>query len=227
MVLISDLWVPDIWISAIRERQATFPVLFQSKVVTRAPLFDTIAAGPGTTVNLPFFKDITDQDDEIQVENTPPVTDNGQPGSVMVATPLNRVCKNSSGALAAQLSGADPMAAIIDQMLMRRMKQNQKTFLAMLRGQLGTAGAANAAAALAAMRVGGTTAEPFIENGAAATDDNLMSPDLFIDAKALMGELADDLANGVFWCHTDVRARLEKLDALNFRTLQLPSQLPF
>src|SRR5581483_8215377 len=170
---------------------------------------------------------ITDQGDEIQVENTAPVNDNGQTGDTMVATPLNRVTKNSAGALAAQVSGADPLQAIIWALYARRLKQRQTTLLAQMRGLFGSAGAANAAAALSAVRLGGTTAENFDENGLDATSDQLMSPDMFIDGKALMGELADELKNGCLWVHPNIKARLEKLDSLNFRTLQKPSDLPY
>lgn len=225
---IADLWIPDVWVDAMRERQATFPALFNSGIVMRSDLMDTIATGAGKDANFPFLKDITDQDDEIQVENTGPVNDNGQPGDVQVFPILNRVTKNSVTALAAQVSGAEPMIAIIDQLTMRRLKQRQKTLLAMLRGVFGTgATAANVAAALAAVRLGGTAAEPFIENGLQATGDNLIDPDKFIDASALLGELEDDLKNGCILLHPNVKARLRKLDRLNFHTTVMQSELPW
>src|SRR5438094_98873 len=125
--LISNLWTPQIWVESIREKQATFPGLFTSPAVIRTPLFDQVAAGGGVSANIPYFKDITDQVDEIQVENTAPTTDNIQDGSTQVCTILNRVTKNSVGALAAQVSGADPVAAIINVLLARRQKQRQAT----------------------------------------------------------------------------------------------------
>jgi hypothetical protein len=224
---ISDLWTPAIWIAAMRERQATYPALFNSGIVSRADLFDAIASGAGTSANVPFLKDITDQADEIQVENTAPTVVNGQTGDVQVFPLLNRVTKNAVTALSAQVSGADPMGAIIDQLVMRRLKQRQTTLIAMLRGLFASAGAANAAASLSATRLGGTTAEPFTEVGANATSDQLIDPDKFIDVKALMGELGDELRNGCFLCHPNVKARLEKLDALNFKTTIMPSELPW
>lgn len=226
MVLISDLWTPDVWAKALHEPQATFPVLFQSPVVVRNPIMDALANGEGVTVNVPYFKDITDQADEVQQELVAPA-DQGQTGSKMVGVPLNRVTKNSSGALAAQVTGTDPLQQIINYMFMRRMKQRQTTLLAVLRGLLGTAGAANSAACMAANRYGGTTAEPFIENGLAAQSNNLFSPDLFIYGKALLGELEDQLQTGALWMHPNILARLEQLDALNFKSVIMPSELPF
>lgn len=225
-VLISDLWTPDIWIPEMKEKQATFPSLFNAGVISRSAEMDAIATGAGTSVNIPFFKDITDQDDEIQVENTGPTTDNGQPSGKMVGVPLNRVTKNSVTALSGQVSGADPLGSIIGQLVERRLKQRQKTLVATMRGAFGTAGAKNAAASLSAVRIGGTTAEVFDESGDDATSDQLFSPDLFIDMKYLLGELANDLAQGLLLCHPNIKARLEKLDKDGFKEGR-PSQLPF
>jgi hypothetical protein len=226
---IGQLWTPSIWIPAMRERQATFPALFNSGTVARADLFDQLASGPGYAVNAPFLRDITDTTDELQVENTAPVANNAITGSYQVMPILNRVTKYSSTALAKQLSGADPMSAIIDQMLETRLKQRQTTLIAALRGLFASAGAANPAAAAlkGALYVDPQTGnEIFTENGN-AVDANLMSADVFIAAKALMGELADSLKDGCFLVHPNVKARLEVLDSLNFKTLIKASELPF
>ncbi len=211
----------------MRERMATFPALFNSGIVSRAPLFDALASGPGIGVNCPFLNDITDQPDEVQVEDTPPVNDYAQPGQVQYFPILNRVKKNSSNGLAKQLSGSLPMAAIIDQMVMTRLKNRQITLVSQLRGLFGTSGAANFASALSAVRLGGVAAEPFSENGANAGPEYLIDPDKFIDTSALLGELEDDLKAGCILMHPNVKARLRKLDRLNFRTLVMQSQLPW
>ncbi len=229
---IGNLWIPQVWTQNLRERQATFPALWNAGIVTRADLFDAIASGPGISANVPFLNDITDQGDEVQVENTAPVTDNNQPGATQVFPLMNRVKKNSSTALAAQLSGADPMAAIIDQMTENRLKNRQKTLIALLRGLFASAGSGLGAAgyvagALDAVKVNYGGQEPFSENGLAAGVNNLFSPDMFIDAKALMGELGDLLKQGCLLVHPNIKARLEKLDSLNFKSIIMPSELPW
>lgn len=210
----------------MRERQATFPSLFNSGVVTETPAMDEIASGAGTSANVPFFKDITDQTDEIQVENTAPTTDNTITTGLQVVPILNRVTKNSATALASAVSGEDAVAQIIDQLVARRLKQRQSVLLATLRGLFNTPGTVNAAAPLSGARYGGTTAEIFLEAGASPAAGQMVSPDVFIYSKALLGELADDLAGGVLWVHPTVKARLESLDGLNFKTGK-PSDLPF
>lgn len=224
-VLISDLWTPSVWVDEMRERQATFPSVFNAGIVQRSPLFDEIASGAGTSANIPFFRDITDQSDEIQVENTAP-TDLGHPGGLMVAPILNRVTKNSVGALAAQVSGSDPVGSIVSQLVARRLKQRQRTLVACLRGAFNATAAANAAAPLSAVRYGGTTSEIFLETTSGQTAANWISIDTFINLKMLMGELADDLSGGCFLCHPTIKGRLENLDGVNFKTGR-PSELPF
>lgn len=226
---IADLFTPDIWIPSVREKLATFPSILNSGAVISNPLIDGIAAGGGVSANIPLWKDITDQDDEIQVEDTAPVTTNNITTGTMVAVPTNRVWKGGASALAAQVNGdADPIDEITRQLAMGRDKRRNKKILAILRGAFGMASGAaiNAAAALSAVRLGGTVAEPADESGNDATDDQKFSPDMFIDAKALMGELAGDLRGGLLIMHSNIKARLEKLDKDNFKTGK-PSDLPF
>ncbi|MGN6556220.1 MAG: hypothetical protein ACTHLW_21120 [Verrucomicrobiota bacterium] len=226
---LATLWVPDIWIQGLAERQATFPALFNSGAVKTTDLLNEIASGPGKTANIPFLKDITDQANEVQVESTAPVTVNGAPGDKNIFPILNRVTKNAFTAMASNVSGADVVGHCVGSMSERRLKQYQTTLIAMLRGMFGTGSqAANAAAPLSAVRLGGTTAEPFTEDGDNADPDaNLFTGEMFIDATVLMGELADSLKGGALLMHPVIKGRLQKLDKLNFRTLKVESELPY
>lgn len=224
---LSTLWTPAIWIPGIAEKQATFPSLFNSGAVRRTDLLSELASGPGVEANVPFLKDITDQANEVQVEHTAPTTIQGSPGDTCKFPILNRVTKSAWTAMSKNVSGADIMSHVWGTMGQRRLKQYQTTMVAMLRGLVGTGTDAQGnAAALKDVRYGGA-AEPFSETGANPAAANLMSPDIFIRAKALMGELADTLKNGCLFVHPDVVATLEILDVNGFRTLQKPSDLPF
>ena len=222
-VRISDLWTPQIWGNQVREKQATFPSILNSAAVMNSPLLGQIASGAGVAANIPTWRDITDQADEVQVEATAPVNTNGITTSNQVAPILNRVSKSGVEALAAQVSGGDPTEEITLQLAARRLKQRQSTLIPILRGAFGTsAGAAlGNAAPLAAVRL--TIGD---ETGAGAGAAELMSPDAFINAKALMGELADGLRAGALFMHSTVRATLEKLDASSFKS-GIQSGLPF
>src|SRR6185369_2593271 len=104
------------------------------------------------------------------------------------------------------IATGNPEAAIVeivDQIAERRLKQRQKILLSILRGAFNGTGANGAAAPLSAVRI-----EAFDESGNDATNDQIMSADLFITGKALMGELANTLRNGAMWVHPNVRAAL-------------------
>jgi hypothetical protein len=217
-VSISDLWTPPVWLASVRERQATFPSLFNSPVVAASPQAAALALGAGETATIPFWKDILSQEDEIQVEDTAPVVDHKIATAQMKAIACNRVTQNSATALSAAISGEDPVGEMTAQIAGRRLMQRQKTLLALVRGAFGSgAGAAgNTDGCLHAVKV-----DRFDESGADATPDQLMSVDLFIDAKALMGELLDDLASGVLWLHPNIVAAFEKADVNAFDKVSL------
>ena len=209
---ISDVWTPAIWVNSIKEKQATFASILNSGIAVASPMFDEIATGAGTSANIPVFKDITDQDDGIQVENTAP-TIQGLTSGTMIAPILNRETANSATALAAQVSGEDIVEQYTSSIAERRLKQRNKTLYALLRGAFNTAGAADATAPLSTMRI-----DSFDESGTDATSDQTFNPDLFITGKALLGEQADDLMNGALLVHPTVLASLEKADKNSFQT---------
>jgi len=204
----------------MREKQATFPSLLNSGIAVRSAVFDAIATGAGISANIPFFKDITDQADAIQVEDTAPAIQ-GITSGLMVTPILNRVTNNRVTALAIQVSGGDVVGAFTDALTERRLKQRQSTLISILRGAFNGLGANGAAAELSAMRI-----DSFDETGLDATADQTMSADLFITGKALMGELADQLASGALLIHPNVLASLEIADKESFKN-GLESGLPF
>jgi hypothetical protein len=219
---VAALWVPAIWTEAVREKQNTFPVIFNSNAVLKSPLLDEIATGGGVSANIPFFKDITDQDDEVQVEDTAPSTQ-GIGSGVQVAPILNRVTKSGVTALSSAVTGEDVVGEITDQLAERRAKQRQKQLLAHVRGAFGTSPGAALAGAAALQGVRRSVAS---ETGASPPATAIMSSELWIDTVSLMGELQNDLINGAFFCHSQVKAGLQKADAASFKT-GIESGLPF
>lgn len=221
--LISDVFVPAIWTKALSEQRATYPTILNSGAAMESDLLSSLASGGGTSVNVPFFRDITSQADEIQVENTPPATDNAITAGVQVAPVLNRVCKSSATALSSAVSGEDVVPQIIQQLADRRAMQRNATAIALLRGAFGTAAGAalNNAASLSAVRRTIAT-----ETGLNPPANQMISPNDFIDACALLGENSNLLQNGVFVVHPVVLATLMKLDAASFKN-GVQSGLPY
>lgn len=204
---IADLWVPDVWVPALREKANSQPSLVNSGAVVKSPEFDAIASGPGTAAKIPFIKDLTDQDDEIQKEDHAPT--NQKAGSGIQNAPiLNRVTSNDATALAAAVSGVDVVSEILVQLGLRRLKQRQKTLLSILRG--------NFVAALAA-----NSGDYFSEDAStvlagASAGNYLADADKIIDIVARLGELGDATANGFMFVHPQIRAALLKQDENDF-----------
>jgi len=220
---ISNLWTPQIWIDATREAQLSFPAFINSAAAQRSAMFDALASGGGTSANVPTWRDISGQADEIQVENTAPSTDNTITAGTQIAPILNRVTKNSVNALAAGVSGDDPVGEITAQLGARRALQRNKTAISLLRGAFGTGTgvALNAASELAACRLSVAS-----ETGASPTAEKVMSVSNFLAGKALLGELEAQLINGAIVMHSAVKATLEAADAVSFKD-GLESGLPF
>lgn len=215
---IANLWVPPVWIQAIREGMEKAVAFVNSGAVLRTAQATAIASGPGTQANMPFFRDITEQDDQIQIENTEPDVGNLTAGEMVVPI-MNRVIATGATALAAQVSGASPIEEIGAILGTRRAKQRDKCILSVLRGVMGSYGASGGPGALAAMRV-----DAFIEDGNNAGSTNLMTVDRFLQAKALLGELQDGLATGVLFTHSTILAALERQDVTAFASV---SEGPF
>jgi len=199
---ISDLYVPSVWISGVRELMNTFPSLLSSSACKRDQLLDTLATGPGSYVTVPHFKDVTDTDDEIQVESTAPETHKITQGT-QVAPILNRVTPFDSTALADQVSGSDPVRAILEQLTEMRAKQRQKTMVSILRGLFGTAISAN-------------SYNRFVESIAAQTGTHLISADHILDAATIVGERMNSLRGCAIFAHSTIINALRKQDENSF-----------
>ncbi|MEN6533359.1 MAG: hypothetical protein ABFD89_06830 [Bryobacteraceae bacterium] len=188
----------------------TLPALISSPAVKRVPEFDALAEGGGITVNIPYFRDITDQADAPQVEATQPTMQKLTSGK-QIAPMFNRETGLASSSLAAAVSGADPVANILAQIATRRQKQRQATLVNILRGIFGFSTAPNGAGALAAVRN-----DVFLEAGANPASNQLISPFVFADTIARLGELADTTIGGGILMHPLIRASLIKQDQIAF-----------
>lgn len=211
LTTIANLFTPAVWSrlpAATREQFSKLPTLFASPVVVKSPEFDGYASGPGTTINVPFFKDITDASDSIQIEDTAPSTDNITAG-VQVAPILNRVSPNGASALSAAVSGTDPVGAIALQLAVKRAKQRQATLVSTIRGAFGTA--------LSSMSL-----NAFVEaENQQVAGNHFITRDRFLDAIKALGELKAMLEmGGAIWTHPDIETALNKLDHENITTIR-------
>lgn len=205
--IISNLWSPAIWIKGADEAARSLPGLITSQAVVQSPLFDNIASGAGTAANVPFFRDLTDTAEGIQVELTAP-TINNHASATQIFPILNREVSFGSGALAAAVTGEDVVGDITRQLGLARQKRMQATVLSCLNGLFAFS---SGTAALLAARNNIST-----ETGNSATAANLWSTAAFNNTAALLGELQGNMVGGAIWVHPIVRAAMLTADANSF-----------
>ncbi len=194
---IADVIQPEVFTPYTIQRTMELSALIQSGIAENNSEFDTLASGPNTLVNMPFWDDLTG-DPEI-------MDDEGEttPGKIQaradIARKLAFVKSYGVNALSAMLSGDDPMGAIANLFASYWERQYQQILLSILDGVF--------AAANMAEKVHDITAE--------LDDKALINGRTFIDATQKMGD-AKNLLTGVM-IHSAVEAYLAKNDLIEYK----------
>ena len=191
---INDVIVPSVFTEYVVQATMEKSELINAGIAEHDPLFDELASGPSTLINMPFWNDLTG---EPEVMN-----DEGQtvPGKLTTGKDVARklAFTKSFGAnnLAGHLAGDDPMKVIAD----RFAEYWNRTYQRILLNELdGVFEADNMKE-----KVHDITAE--------AGEKAVISGDSFIDATQLMGDAKDQLT--AVMMHSAVEAKLRKLDLL-------------
>ncbi len=193
---IADVIQPEVFTPYVIQRTMELSALINSGIVEHNAEFDALASGPNTTVNMPYWNDLTG-DSEVMKNNgalTP-----GKIGSNKdVAVKHGRARAWGANGLSALLSGDDPMRAIADLVAAYWARDMQKILLATLDGVFASASMADKV-----LDISGKT-----DNAA------LLTPESFVDANQLMGD-AKDLLTGVMM-HSAVEAYLAKMQLIEY-----------
>lgn len=191
---IADVIVPDVFQNYVIKRTAELSALFTSGIVERTAEFDKLASGAGKLINMPFWNDLTG-DDEVLSDGaalTPAKLTAGQD----VAVKLLRGKAWSTNDLAGELAGSDPMAAIGDLVASFWVRKYQAALINILAG------------VFAATSMSGN-----VHDISALTDGaELISGSTFIDAAQKLGDAKDKLTGIVM--HSAVAAYLAKNDLI-------------
>jgi len=110
--LIADVIVPEVFNPYVIQRTAELSAFYQSGIIARTPELDRLASSGGKLLNMPFWEDLTG-DDEV-LSDTDALTVGKITAAQDVAALLTRGRAWSVNDLAKALSGDDPMAAIGD-----------------------------------------------------------------------------------------------------------------
>ena len=132
---IADVIVPEVFDPYVIQRTMELSALVQSGIVQNLPEFDVLASAAARTVNMPFWQDLTGDDELLDDQN--PLT----PGKIEAAQDeaviLRRGRAWGANDLAANLAGDDPMKAIADLVAAYWARRMQAILVAKLKGAMG------------------------------------------------------------------------------------------
>jgi len=198
---VSDVIVPEVFVPYIIERTAEKSRLIQSGIIASDSEFDSLANDGGRTVNMPFWEDLSG-DDEVIKDDAPSVPDKIT-ATKDVAARVMRVRSWKYNDLARHLSGDDPAAAIGELVAAYKARRMQAQLLSVLTGVFG-----------AASMAGNQLDLHITSGGGSPTLDNVLDGSSFIDAKQTLGDSKDLLT--AIMMHSQVESLLLKLDLIDF-----------
>ena len=129
---IADVIVPEVFNPYVIQRTMELSAIFQSGIAQRTQEFDRLASQAAKTVNMPFWGDLTGEDEVL--------SDNGAltPGKIQAsqdeAVILRRGRAWGANDLAANLAGDDPMRAIADLVAAYWARRYQAALISTLQG---------------------------------------------------------------------------------------------
>lgn len=196
--IISDVIVPEVFNPYVIERTAELSAFYQSGIIARNPELDRLASSGGKLLNMPFWEDLTG-DDEVLSDRTALTV--GKIGSDKdVAALLARGRAWSVNDLAKALSGDDPMAAIGDLVAAYWARRFQAILIKTLDGIFGHEDTEM------------NTNQHDISGAQTAEDDDVISAKTAVDAIYKLGDNADKLTG--FAMHSATVAKLTKDDLI-------------
>ena len=198
--IIRDVIVPAVFNPYVIERTAELSAFYQSGIIARNPELDRLASSGGKLVNMPFWEDLSG-DDEV-LSDTEALTVGKIAAAQDVAALLARGRAWSVNDLAKALSGDDPMAAIGDLVAAYWARRFQAILIKTLDGVFG-----NDATLM-------TGNKHDISGAATAEDDDVISAKTAVDAIYKLGDNADKLTG--FAMHSATVAKLAKDDLIEY-----------
>ncbi|MGA7523485.1 MAG: hypothetical protein WBW84_13590 [Acidobacteriaceae bacterium] len=219
VVQISDVIVPEFYAPYGGFDSMSSTALFQSGILQRNPILDTIVAGPGQIANVPMWGDLAAAIDSGGSEPNIGTDNPSDVATTKKISAVNMLCRNSflndswsAADLATELAGSDPMQRVAERLQAYWVRQYEYRLSKSLYGIL-LSNVANDSGDMTMDVSSATTEAPVVINGESYTSPNL-SRDVVIDTVASAGDRLLD-----FKCiamHSSVYRNLAKLDAITF-----------
>lgn len=200
---ISDVIVPSVFNPYMMQRTSEMARFYLGGIATQDATFDALAQSGGRLLNMPFWNDLTG-DDEVLSDSgalTPAKINAGQD----VAALYMRGKAWQVNDLAKALSGSDPMGAIADLVAAYWSRRFESVLLSSLSGVIAD-NVANDSSDMVADVSGATNAD--------VTSATQFNGNVFVDGQATFGDAVGGLAGIAF--HPTVYHNLKKIDNISF-----------
>jgi hypothetical protein len=216
---VADIVVPAIFTPYVQQLTEEKARLVQSGALARDALMDQMLAGGGLTFNMPSFRDLDNDADNVSTDDVADIIvasfSGGTPNPRLDSTPLKietdteiavRLSRNnswSSADLAAALAGADPLDAIASRVAFYWTRRLQAIFIATWNGVI-------------ADNVANDTGDyqNDISGGGFIDGVTNFSAEAFLDAAVTMGDSMEDLT--LVMVHSVVFNRMQKNNLIDF-----------
>ena len=197
---VADIIIPTEFEKYAIERTAELSAFGECGIVESAPEFDTLAAGGGREVKMPFWKDLTAT--RQLLSDAAPLAVNKITSDQDIARIHNDAQVWSVNHLAKVISGDDPMGAIVDLVGGYWARTDEGLIVSCLKGMFGAASMAGNLLSIKSETIAGQSAATRL-NGAT-----------FVDATQKLGDRGDRLT--AIAVHSATEAALRKLDLIDF-----------
>jgi hypothetical protein len=205
-VQLADVYNPTEWFQAMQEAQVELLRVAQAGILYRDPRIDAQASSPGNVFEMPNYNPLTtDEPDYVTDDPTDKSTPAKIDTAVQIAQSAHMHKSWSFMDLARELASEDPVGAVINRVSHYWAANTEKRLIASLIGIMGDNIVSDGGDMVHAIHT---------EDGAAATDANLISAPAVIDAAATMGDHASQMA--VIMMHSVVYTRLQKLNLIDY-----------
>lgn len=204
---LTDAIIPEVFVPYMLKETKTKSALFEAGILRSDSMLSTFLAGGGQTVNVPFWKDLSDTDtanissDDPNVEATPDKITSAQD----IAIRQNRNKAWSDADLVSELAGSDPMQQIGTRVVAWWMREFQRVLIATLRGVVADNVAANS---------GDMVNDISTDANSAVADAERVSADAILDTAQTLGDSSDNL--DTICMHSVVYTRLAKQNLIDF-----------
>lgn len=200
---ISDVIVPEIFTPYVIEKTAEKSRILQSGIAIANPKLNELVTAGGTTMQMPYWKDLTGDDEVLSDQN--PLTPGKIGADKDIAALLLRGRAWGANELAGALAGDDPMAAIADRVSDYWARKEQKILVSVLTGVFAAATMSN-----------------HISNKSSVTTG--LDGNMVLDAKQLLGDSADQLQ--AIMMHSATYTSLQKQNLIEYTSTMGPSGSP-